>query len=191
MNAKQIRNWLLIHPRAAQLRLTCAGKQQVVPVGTQTWAQVGASVEALGPELIEALDATGNTLRAVRPSDVDETEPEAPAPVVSLAGLDGESARFTLVANLLADAHAASFQALIAICESNQRRAESLERTASSYERMRRQELDEREDAILDKEEATQANPLQQLASTFMGGISAAGGAPAAPAAPTKPNGKA
>jgi hypothetical protein len=190
MNARQIRAWLLIQPRAAQLRLTCTGKAQVVPVGNQTWAQVAASVEAMGPELIEALDVMGNTVRAVRPQDVDDegdAEPAAPAPAPAV--LDAESARFTLVATLLAEAHAASFNALIAICQSNQQRAESLERTAAQYERQRRQELDDREDALLEKEEASGQNPLKQLAETFMGGMQNGAAAPAP--APKSTNGKA
>ena len=189
MNARQIRSWLLIQPRAASLRLTCNGKQQVVPIGSQTWAQVGASVEAMGPELIEALDSGGNTVRAVRPQDVDDADEPEPAVPVPPAVLDAESQRFTLIATLLAEAHAASFQALIAICDSNQRRAEALERTAAQYERMRRQELDDREDAVIEKEQASAENPLAQLASTFMGGMSNGQSAPA-PAPAPKPNGK-
>lgn len=191
---ESIRLWLLAKPRAVSLRVTCGGKVSTFGVApNQSWAQIAASLEAMEPELIETLDAAGNVQRAVRPEAFDDEEtPGEAAPAPAPALLDAESARFTLVANLLAQAHAASFQALVELANANTRRAEAAERTAATYERLRRQELDDREDALADREEQQQTNPLQQLASAALGGMGMAGApAPAAPTPPTKPNGKA
>jgi len=190
---ENIRLWLLVHPRAVALRVTSAGKQSTVAVSPgQSWAQVAASLEAMAPDLIETLDASGNVGRATRPADFEEDEDEdedanatpAPAP----AALDGESARFTLVATLLSEAHRSSFDALIQIVNAMAARAEAAERTAAMYERQRRQDLEEREDELRDKEELVKDDPLRNLASTFLGGMA---NGQAAPTPPTKPNGKA
>jgi hypothetical protein len=188
---ENIRLWLLVHPRAVALRVTSGGKQSTVAVSPgQSWAQVAASLEAMAPDLIETLDASGNVGRATRPADfeeeddVDANATPAPAP----QALDGESARFTLVANLLAEAHRSSFDALIQIVNAMAARAEAAERTAATYERQRRQDLEEREEDLRDKEDLVKDDPLRNLASTFLGGMA---NGQSAPPPPTKSNGKA
>lgn len=189
---ERIRLWLLVHPRAVSLRLTTGGKQSTVAIAAnQSWAQIAGSVEAMAPDLIETLDANGNVGRACRPADFDDSDEDqaetTPAPATLV--LDGESARFTLVANLLAQAHQKSFDALIELANANARRAEALERTAATYERNRQRDLDDREDRIIEKEEVAEQNPLQQLAGAVMGGMGMAQNV--VPTQPTKPNGKA
>lgn len=188
---ENIRLWLLVHPRAVALRVTSGGKQSTVAVSPgQSWAQVAASLEAMAPDLIETLDASGNVGRATRPADFeeeDDAEDAAPAPAPQ--ALDGESARFTLVANLLAEAHRSSFDALIQIVNAMAARAEAAERTAATYERQRRQDLEDREDDLRDKEDLVKSDPLREIASTFLGGMANGQGAPPPP--PTKSNGKA
>jgi len=194
---ESLRLWLLAKPRAVSLRVTCGGKVSTVAVvPNQSWAQIAGSLEAMEPELIETLDANGNVGRAVRTDqlgDDDAGDDSQATPAPAPAQLDAESQRFTLVANLLSQAHQKSFDALVELANANARRAEALERTVSSYERMRAQELAEREDALADREEQTNQSPLQQIAQAALGGMGMAGGMPApTPPPPTKPtNGKA
>lgn len=181
-----------MRPRPATLQLTSTqGTVSVVEVSNgMTWAELARSVEAMQPELVQALAADGKILRAVRPQEMDDDddEPVAAAPVPTF-NADAETARFTLVANLLAQAHTNSFDALVAITQGAQARAESLERTLMQIDRDRRNELADREDLIAEKEETLREDPLSQMAGAFMGGKEQA--AAAAPAARGKPNGKA
>jgi hypothetical protein len=190
---ENIRLWLLVHPRAVALRVSSAGKVSTVTVSSgQSWAQVAASLEAMAPDLIETLDTSGNVGRAVRPADFEDEDEEHQvdaSATPATPALDSESARFTLVANLLSQAHAASFDALIQIVNAMAQRAESAERTAALYERQRRQDLEEREDELRDKEDLVKEDPLRQLASTFLGGMANGQSAPTPPTKPT--NGKA
>lgn len=181
-----------MRPRPATLQLTSTqGTVSVVEVSNgMTWAELARSVEAMQPELVQALAADGKILRAVRPQEMDDDDEPAAAPVPTF-NADAETARFTLIANLLAQAHSNSFDALVAITQGAQARAESLERTLMQIDRDRRNDLMDREDAIAEKEEALKDDPLTQMAGAFMGGQEQAKVAPAPPAARGKPNGKA
>jgi hypothetical protein len=197
MTLEQLRGWLLMQPRAESIRLTCGKDIRALSPKGQTFMKLAKTIEAMSPDLIEAVDAAGGLLRAVRPADVDDDDdaPPAATAIVPVVPFDAETERFKLVAQLLAEAHRDSYNALVHICDSNQRRAESLERTANHYERMRRDELEDRLDEARELAESAQAQggPLAQLASQFLGGQQMGAAAAAKPngAAKTPPNGKA
>lgn len=178
MNAAQIRTWCLPKPRPASLRVHVGKQVDIVSVTGQSWLKLATTIEAMQADLVEALDAEGRVLRAVRPADVDsedkQEEPEALTPPAS--AYDPETVRFTLVANLLAEAykHAneTAFDKLVAIADVGARRAEALEKTMATYDRMRRSEL---EDRIAQYEEQLTAAggdqvTLAGLAQAFLGG---------------------
>ncbi len=142
MNAAELRTWLLAQPRPASLRII-AGDQVAhklaITEGMQ-WKQAAESVMALQPELVEALDADGALLRAVRPDDF-ESEEEEPAEVIEVpAGSDPESQRLIIFAKLISHAYEHStdvaFERLASLFESVVKRSEAQEKTISALDRM-------------------------------------------------------
>jgi hypothetical protein len=141
MDAKEIRGWLLCQPRPVKLRITCEGKANVLPIDpSASWAAVGQSVAALKPELIEALDAKDDIIRAVRPEDEDEDEEIEEPEEGFVVPADGESQRLIVFAKLLADAHkfatGVAFAKLGELFETVTRRSESLEKTVDSLNKV-------------------------------------------------------
>lgn len=138
MDAKAIRGWLLCQPRASKIKIVSEDEQShfidIVP-GT-SWAQVAQSVEALKPDLVECIDAAGNLIRAVRPSDEDDEDEEEGYTVSA----DGESQRLIVFAKLLASAYkhstSTAFDKLGELFESVTRRSESLEKTVEAMNRV-------------------------------------------------------
>ncbi len=191
MNAVQIRAWLLQQPRAASLRVTCGKEKSDVSVAGQSWAKLAATVEAMQADQIQALDAGGNVLRAVRPADVDEPDDDAKpaAAVVSppAQAYDPETVRFELVAKLVAEAYRHSteiaFTKMVDIVNAMGRRSESLERSLASAERVLRRQAEDLFDEAQTK--AAEAGEGGDLAKQMVNGFLAnamGGGEAAAPA---------
>lgn len=199
MNATQIRAWLLQQPRAACLRVLVGKDRQEIAVAGQSWAKLAATVEAMTPDRIEALDVGGNLIRAVRPADVDDVEQEPePDPDASThappTAYDPETTRFELVARLLADAHKFSvgvaFEKIVLIVDAQNRRSESLERALASAERLLRKQSEDLFEEAAERAREAEENPIKDMVNGFLKG--AAGSAPAAAAAAHKStNGKA
>jgi hypothetical protein len=175
-----VRSWIMQTPRPHSLRCTTQGDRQSVVCGASTWSDTTSTVLALNPDTIEALDATGNVLRASPFIDIvePELEPEhaatlAPPPaapteprmnLAELVGDDGESRRFALFAQLLSDAyrHAndVAFAKIAEISQQQMERASSAERTLDQFiraEQLRlevlRAELDARQAAADDDDD--------------------------------------
>lgn len=212
MIASEIRFWLMRQPRPAMVRVLCGTERTTVPVAAgQSWANVAQTIEALAPDLLEALDTNGNTIRATRgDDDGDEAElgrgstasaPVAPPPAVPIQQLiiDPETARFELFARLLVEVtkHATeqaragnevAFAKLVDIANIMGKRGEALEASLAATERMLHKAWEERVEAEVDaaetRAEASAANPLGEIMSAFTGGQERAG-------AKAAPNGKA
>lgn len=197
MAAKAIRYWLMRRPRPTFVRVVVGKEVSEMTFDARTsFARTAESLDAMEADRLEALDAERKLIRATKPAELDdepEAEPEAeqpPAPVGAVV-TDPETARFVLVANLLADAYRHStevaFAKLAEITDRMTRRTESTERTIES---LRRYMLAEAQEKL---EDAAEREPglLEQLAGAVAGGIQLGkdGAAPAAPAAPA-PNGK-
>jgi hypothetical protein len=190
MNALQIRSWLLQQPRAASLRVVTGKEKQDITVAGQSWAKLAATIEAMQPDQIQALDVGGNLLRAVRPADVDETEaPEeekAAATAIPATAYDPETVRFELVAKLLAEAHKFStgvaFEKIVLIVDAQNRRNETLERTLASAEKLIRRQSEDLLDEANQKE--AEGGLVKEMVNGFLS--SAMGGETKA-----APNGKA
>jgi hypothetical protein len=142
MGPREIRGWLLCQPRPASLRITnddqASHTLEIKP--GQSWAQTADSVHALKPELIEALDATGKLIRAVRPGEVDAEGEDSPEEGIPVLANDPESVRLMMFARLLADAYKHStdvaFERLADLFEAVTSRAATLERTLDGMNRM-------------------------------------------------------
>lgn len=201
MNATQIRGWLLQNPKAHSLAVMVKKERTEITCAGQSWAKLAATVEAMQPDRIEALNDEGKLIRAVRPADFeDDDDKPAPAAAAAPAGSivpgvhDPETVRFELVARLLADAHRfateTAFQKMVDIVGLMGKRNESLERSLGTMERLLRTELDEKlaeaEEKIRAAEESGGTlvkDMVSAAAGSFFGGGNAG-------AAPSKPNGK-
>jgi hypothetical protein len=142
MLPRELRGWLLCKPRPAALRVV-AGDQQIhkleITEGVR-WVEVANTVCSLQPELVEALDAKGNLLRAVRP---DEVEIDDRAPPNTSLEQDPENARLITFAKLLSDAYkdsreftAMAFDKLGELFQAVVAKANSQEKTISALDRM-------------------------------------------------------
>lgn len=174
-----IRGWLLYQPRPSSLRLHCGTDRHDLPIQNgQSWARIAQSVDAMAPDMIQALDAEGKVLRACRPyeqqsGDDDDDENKTRVP----QGTDPETARWTLFAQLLSEAyrHAneVAFGKMVELFGAVSKRGESLERSLASTERMLRKAYEDQ----LEQAMAQTEDPLTQMASAFMGGQAAGTGA--------------
>lgn len=136
MNVDKIRAWLMLQARPKSVRVSSEGATpQVIPIAEGTaWINLAQSVAALQPELVEALDAQGATIRAMRPAELDDDDEKEAEPDEAgiLALQDPESVRLITFARLIADAYRHStdvaFDKMIALFEASTQRSESLER---------------------------------------------------------------
>lgn len=208
MDANDIRVWCMQHPRPAMVRCTNADGlvQEVLVQGA--WTKLADTIQALQPELLEAVNQDKMLIRALRPNDISEDwgdsepEPRRPrTPTPSLRDIpitagDPETQRFALVAQLLADAyknandsHQTAFQHLVDIVNSSQRRSESVERAKDALHKVEVQRLRQQ---ITEAGQEPEGSPegeltLQSLLGAVLSGVNAGGGG-AEPAA--APNGK-
>lgn len=175
MDSSAIRAWLLCQPRPHALRIVDGDKKehhfQITP--GITWRAAAESVFALQPEQVEALDAKGALLRAIRPREVedDEATDEEEIAVVT----DAETQRFVIVAKLLGDAYrhstSTAFDKMTSMFDAVNRRAETLEKSLETTERMMRRQWEQQ---ILAEASAAsgEAGPvtMEGLIAAFMQG---------------------
>lgn len=184
MDAKAIRGWLLCQPRPVALHLKCGDDTVHELECSGSWANIAASIEAMEPLLIEALDAKGKLIRAVRP---DEQEPEAPGaasktdPVAAaaVASVDAETRRFELMARLIAEAYKHStdvaFTKLVDLATASNARSAMLEKNLESMHKLMNRALAKQVD------EAEEPDALQGMISSFVAGAMQGGAGGAAP----------
>lgn len=139
MDARALRGWLLCQPRPSSLRiLDDKGETKTLAIAPNTvWSHLAESCIAMHFELIEALNATGEVIRAIRPED-DEEEEEAEEGFA--VPTDGESQRLIVFAKLLADAykHAndVAFAKLADLFDAVTRRSEANEKALVALHRI-------------------------------------------------------
>ncbi len=141
MDSNGIRNWLLCTPRPHSVRIVDVEKKEHNFVVTEgiTWRAAAESILALQPEQLEALGPKGEFLRAIRPREVEDDEEEAIEVVT-----DSETQRFVVVAKLLGDAYrhstSTAFDKMTSMFDAVNRRAETLEKSLETMERMMRKQ---------------------------------------------------
>ncbi len=194
MSAREIRAWLLRQPRPATLRVRSAdGADHELEIGSQSWAQVAESVEALEPEVIEALDTNGKLLRATRPADEAERPTSAPSvPARSVGAVAPEHALFAEFARHLAEAYRHStevaFERIVSLFDAMNQRSEAADRARELIYKHQIRDLEERVEAA-GGQLPEQSDPLSAMIQAFAGGLFGTGAAAPAPAAPAKANG--
>lgn len=179
MNVRAIRGWLLQQPRPALIRLTTGdGEPQELKPG-RSFARTAESIEALNPELIEALDSNGKLLRATNLREPEHATQAAAVPA-ELTG-DPQAAMLTHFSNLIARAYEHStdvaFQKLVEVVERIGDRADAieqrLERAESAWRRAVREQIDDafdRADEHAERAAEQQGDIGGELVKQFMGG---------------------
>lgn len=196
MNVSRIRGFLLQLPKPHLIRLTTGdGEPQELKPG-KSFAKTAETIAALGSELIEVLDPSGKTLRAMRTDTAESQRSESPALPAVLA-TDPNAAMLTHFANLLHRAYEHSteiaFTKMVDAFDKMGDRSEQiemrLERAEAANRRLVNEQIDDafaRAQEVADAAAAENGGDLPtQLVSAFMGGLHQP-----APKAPTAPNGK-
>ena len=173
-----IRGWLLQMPRPAAVRISSGDDTHMLEVGTQKWAQVAASIEALDPDKIEALDAQGKLLRAIKaeqledPSD-DSEESTAAAGETKRDSkqLEREMVMLTKFGELLADAYkhstSVAFGKMVELFDASNRRGDALEKSLSTTEKLLRRAYEE---GARSPEEGGEPSLLESMLNAFASG---------------------
>lgn len=188
MDAKQIRAWLLQAPKPDGVRTTTADGevQDLAITKTGSWMGLAETIAAVRPELVEALDAKGTLLRALRPlehepgTEASRSSSRTPA-AVPLATDDAETRRFLAVAEIVKDAyrHATdvAFERLVSLFEAVNRRSESLEHSLEATHKMLKRAWEDQVEAQADAASArveAEADPLNAMVGAFVQGQAAA-----------------
>lgn len=202
MDAQDIRVWCMQHPRPQVIRCTNADGMAQEVIVSGAWTKLADTIHALQPELLEALTAEKQLIRALRPNDLteewdgDSADQQQPQPRarrgvapsfanIPITAADPETQRFALVASLLADAyrhaneaHDTAFQHLVELVNSNTRRSESVER---ARDQLHRAEIARLRQQITELgQEPTGDGPLnlQDLLGAVLTGAAQSGGTP-------------
>ena len=183
MNVQRIRNFLLLVPKPASVRITGDGEPEVLKPG-RSYAKTAETISALGPDLIECLDADGKIIRALRTDTAEAQRSEAASIPQGLAA-DPHALMLTHFANLLHRAYEHSteiaFQRLVELTERMGDRSEAIERRLERTEAANRALLQDQVDLAFERaQEVAQAAEasgagnggelLQQMAGAFLSG---------------------
>lgn len=193
MNAWTLRNFLICQPPPVTIRLTKDGETQEIAPGRKSRVKIAETILAVGPELVECLDAKGTLIRALRTDEEQEQSGASPA-IPAVIAQDPHAAMMSHFANLIHRAyeHASdvAFSKLIELVERMETRSESiearLERTEAQYRRLQQERIDDLYDRA--EEQTSAADPKEQILSSLMAG--AMQGKAAAPSSAAPPNGK-
>lgn len=165
----------MLQPRPAIVRVTSANgeTQKLTVVPGAVWVGIAESIRALQPDLIEALDATGGFLRAVRPAEMAHDKEDDEAAAVSSLAADPENARLITFAKLLAEAYKHStetaFNKMVDLFEAVNRRSESLEKSLEATQRILQRTVTA-EIAQNAADPAAGGSVLEQLLAAFLSG---------------------
>jgi hypothetical protein len=203
MNLARIRGFLLQLPKPSAVRVTVGdGEPQIIKPG-RSYVRTAETIEALGADLVECLDAQGNVIRALRLAEQDAQRSDA-AEIPKGIEVDPNALMLTHFANLIHRAYEHStevaFQRLLDVTERLSAHSMSIEaRLAQTEGQLRRAQTDQLDEALERAQEAlaTGQQPagndfLQQMAMGWLQGrASTAAAAPPPPARNGKSNGKA
>jgi len=181
MNLSRVRGFLLKIPKPAVVRITVDGETQDLKPN-RGFAKCAETVLAMGPELIQCLDAEGTLLRAMRTDTADAQRSDA-AEIPDVIAKDPHAALLTHFSNLLHRAYEHStevaFSKLVELMDRMNERSDQIERRLERAEAANRRAV---EDQIADaferaEEIATKARENgesgdlgQAMLQAFMGG---------------------
>lgn len=181
MSVSKIRGFLLMQPKPSSLRVTGSdGEPQEMKLG-RSYAKTAESIIALGSDLVEALDASGAVLRALRMSSADARRSDAAELPAALAA-DPHAAMLAMFAQLVHRAYEHATEiAFVKVVELADRLGTHIEAVEARLERtesqLRRAHDDLLDDAFARAEElASKAGEdgnsafMDQMAGAFLSG---------------------
>lgn len=198
MNHSRIRGFLLQAPKPAVVRVTTS-EGEVQEIKQRSYSKCAETIEALGVDLIECLDADGKVLRAIK-TDTPEGRRSDAAAVPDVIAQDPTAAMLTHCANLIHRAYEHSsemaFNKLVELVDRMNDRSESIERRLERAEGESRRLRDAQVADAFERAEDIAARAAEagtgdgtdfmaQMAAAFMGGKSQ----PKPPAVAVKANG--
>lgn len=212
-DALSVRSWLMKAPRPRVLRVISRdGRDYDLELKEGApWSETASTVVSLEPEHIEAKDDKGKLLRAVKVAELlqreEADEHKRAATAAAIQSSDPETQRMLVFANLIAEAHtrsteaiertsAAMFERIQLICDALASMAHagqqsSMELTVALRQLMISQ-AHEAAKAITEAAAEKEDGPLEQLAASFLQGAHARQATEAAAAAAAQQtNGKA
>lgn len=191
MNHARIRGFLLEIPRPSAIRVTCGeAEPQIIKPGKSA-SKTASTIEALGAELVECLDKSGEVIRAHRLDTVEARRSDSPSLPTGLEQ-DPQAAMLTHFANLIHRAYEHSteiaFGKMVELVEKIGDRAESIEARLERAEAANRRLLaDQVDDAMARAEEVAAEGAegkggslTEQLAAAFLSGQMGQGATPQA-----------
>jgi hypothetical protein len=202
MNVQQLRGWLLQLPKPALLKCLVNGEVEELKPG-KSWQKLAESIAALDPEQVQALDADGKILRAVRLDAADSRRSDA-APIAEALKADPQALMLTHFADLLHRAYEHStetaFSKMVELVDRMNDRSQGIEERLERAEARSRRLQDEAVSDAYDRAEELAAQAvaggnkeelgLQMLNMFMQGRTPAAAAAAAAANGAAKPNGK-
>jgi|SRR5208337_3360266 len=153
MSAVLVRRLIMRSPRPSTLRLQFGGKSDpqevVIPKRAPHWTEIGETVDALGPELIELLDSEGKLMRAFKSEQFEDAaleEEDKPAKVnkhSAKLAYDAETERYRIFVGAIEGAYKHSttvaFDKMMGLFEAMNDRAASGERSLENlYKTLKR-----------------------------------------------------
>lgn len=201
MNVQSIRGWLLQLPKPTLVRCMVNGETEELKPG-KSWQKLAESVAALDPEQVQALDAEGKIIRAVRLDDADSRRSDAAEIPAGLAQ-DPQALMLTHFANLLHRAYEHStetaFNKMVDLVDRMNDRSQGIEERLERAEARSRRLQDDAVAEAYDRAEEIVAQAAaggskeelgMQLLNTFLGARASMPQPAAASNGAPKPNGK-
>lgn len=176
MTPQEMRGWLLCQPRPAFLRILDGEQKEhrLEIAHGMAWKSVAETVCSLQPESVQCFDDKGALLRAIRPSEVEENDEVAAESGTVEVPADQESARFIIVAKLIAEAYRHStevaFDKLANLFDSVVARSNSQEKTITAMDRMLQKMMLEKVAAQAGEEGGSDALTLESLLQGVLSG---------------------
>lgn len=182
-SASEIRAWLMQTPKPALVRVHLeGGEKHDLKCGSAAsvgWKKLSETILALPWDRLEAFDEEETLIRATAAGmdEEDESTGTAPPNIAVPVGMDSETARLTLVAQLLANAYRHStdvaFQRLSDLITAMQRSTEDAERARESFYKAQIKSLETQLRAA--GQEPAQGNDMVMgMLANFLGGQAAA-----------------
>lgn len=182
-----------MQPKPAAVRVTIDGESEELKPGKQSYAKWAETIEALDPDLIQALDDKGNIIRAMKLGASETVRSDAGPELPEGLKADPHALMLTHFANLLHRAYEHStdvaFTKFAELAEIMSERTESIERRLEAAEVAKRTLEQEAVDAEYERaqEIAEKAGAegnegfMQQMAAAFLQGQIGKGAATGAP----------
>jgi hypothetical protein len=164
VNVARIRGFLLKVPKPVIVRITVDGETQDLKPN-KGYAKCAETIAAMGPELIQCLDAEQTLLRAMRTDNADAQRSDA-AEVPAILQTDPHAALLTHFSNLLHRAYEHStevaFSRLVELTDRMNERSDQIERRLERAEAANRRAIEDQVSDAFERAEEIATKATEQ-----------------------------